>query len=665
GEIALRVIRTVAEAGLHSVAVYSDADRAAPHVRQADRAVRIGPATAAESYLSIPALLDAAARTGADAIHPGYGFLSERADFARAVTGAGLVFIGPPADVIEAMGRKDRARAIAQGAGVPVIPAADLRSLRASGADPSGSVLVDAVADQIGFPLLVKAVAGGGGKGMRIVRSAADLPGALAAAQREAGAAFGDDTMLFERYVEHGRHIEVQILADQHGKVVHLFERDCSVQRRHQKVVEEAPASTLRDDLRGMVLTAAVDLAREVGYVNAGTVEFLVAGDEVYFLEMNTRLQVEHPVTEAVTGRDLVALQLCVARGEALPFEQHDIQVRGHAIEARVYAEDPAYGFLPQAGLARLVHWPQQARVDAALESGQQVSTYYDPLLGKITASGATREAARLALVDALDTTAIVGLTTNVGFLRDLVASSAFSDLEIDTAWLDQHPQSGTPEAAPDVFWWLAAWAATVTAATGVPEHPFHTSDGWRLAGPPAWTPVQLTRTDAAGVGTESGDMESRALLVHPIHGTVMEAEREVRLAPRLGRDGWVHFELDGVSSQATVICSRGEVVVVHRGGTASFQRPDAFGRGHAAVVGGGSVAAPMPGTVLLVHVESGDEVAAGDTLGILEAMKMELALTAPFAGVVVDVHAVEGGQVDRGEPLFVVEPVEPDQGAP
>src|SRR5580693_7719100 len=454
GEIAVRVLRSARDAGLRTVAVYSDADLGAPHVRAADTAVRIGPAPAAESYLSIPALLEAARRTGAEAVHPGYGFLSERAAFARACEEAGLVFIGPPADVIEVMGRKDRARRIAVEAGVPVVPAVEET-------EADDTELARRAVAEVGFPLLVKAAAGGGGKGMRIVREAGALPEALAAARREALAAFGDGTLLVERYVERGRHVEVQILADQHGHVVHLFERDCSVQRRHQKVLEEAPAPTISAAVRDRLTAAAVRLARAVGYVNAGTVEFLAAGEDVYFLEMNTRLQVEHPVTELITGQDLVALQLRVAQGEELPLRQEDVTVTGHAFEARVYAEDPAQGFLPQAGTASVVRWPSRARVDAALEPGSEVGTWYDPMLAKIIVAGPTREAARGALVDALDDTAILGLTTNVGFLRRLAGSAAYRDAAIDTAWLDRHPGS-FPADGGEVARVAAAWLVAV-----------------------------------------------------------------------------------------------------------------------------------------------------------------------------------------------------------
>ncbi len=638
GEIALRVFRACAKVGLRSVAVYSDADRDAPHVRAADTATRIGPAPAGESYLSIPALLDAAARTGADAVHPGYGFLSERSAFARAVTDAGLVFIGPPADVMDLMGRKDKARQIAVAAGVPVIPAAD------SSADD-----LDTIVAQVGLPLLVKAAAGGGGKGMRIVRDAADLAAAIAAARREAASAFGDDTLLFERYVEHGRHIEVQVLADEHEHVVHLFERDCSVQRRHQKVLEEAPATEISDDVRRRVTAAAVALAREVGYVNAGTVEFLVSGEDAFFLEMNTRLQVEHPVTELVTGVDLVELQIAVAQGESLPFGQDAVTVRGHAIEARVYAEDPYAGFLPQGGTAQVVAWPARARVDAALEAGQLVGTNYDPMLGKIIVWGSTREVARRALVSALDESAVLGLTTNLGFLRELANSDAYRDAAIDTAWLDSHPdvfELRTPVAA----WCLAAWALATSreADTG---HPFGIGDGWRSGSPPAAVPIELTDAHA------SGPDATTVLAVDLTAGSIVGPNSSVAVRALASKGAALRLEVDSVVQEGHVLVDEHEVAVAYRGQTYVFRRPDAFGPGGRAPLSDGTIAAPMPGTVLAVQVGAGDHVAAGETLGAMEAMKMELALKAPFDGIVSRVDAVAGSQVALGATLFVVVP--------
>jgi 3-methylcrotonyl-CoA carboxylase alpha subunit/acetyl-CoA/propionyl-CoA carboxylase biotin carboxyl carrier protein len=639
GEIALRVIRAARAGGLRTVAVYSDADADAPHVRAADDAQRIGPAPATQSYLSIPAILAAARRSGADAVHPGYGFLSEQGAFARACSEAGLVFVGPPADVIDLLGRKDSARTIAIAAGVPVLPAV------LGGNDLPIAELTDRASVEIGYPLLVKAAAGGGGKGMRIVRHAAELPDAVASARRESLAAFGDDTLLIEKYVERGRHIEVQILADTHGKVLHLFERDCSVQRRHQKVIEEAPAVLITEEVRGLVTRSAVELARHVGYINAGTVEFLVDGDEAYLLEVNTRLQVEHPVTELITGHDLVALQLLVAQGLPLPFGQDDLTVNGHAIEARVYAEDPDNGFLPQAGLAGTVQWPPDARVDAALDSGQQVSTWYDPMLGKIIVHGATRTAARLRLLDALDQTAIFGIQTNVGFVRRLVASPSFAGSEIDTAWLDRNPDP-VPAGEPDLPRVAAAWVvAGDCAAAGV--GPFGTADGWRGAGLAAPTRVLL---ENAGV--------TRELVVDIRRGVVFDGDRSFSVRS-MGADKSTigHLlQIDGVRERFIMEIAQESVDIGYQGRSIQFFRPS--GRAQLAVASSdGQIVAPMPGLVTVVNTVVGKEVQVGDVLGVLEAMKMEHALTSPAAGVVAHVAVEPGDQVVVGQQLFSIDP--------
>jgi len=582
GEIALRVMRTCERLGIATVALHTDLDATAPHVREADEAVRV------ESYLDIEAVVAAARDTGAQAVHPGYGFLSERAAFAEALEQAGIALVGPSAKVMEQMGRKDAAREIAVADGVPVVPRGE-----------------DVRRGEWAGPILVKAAAGGGGKGMRIVRSAEEYDEAVAAAQREAASAFGDDTILVEKYVEHGRHIEVQVIADSHGTVRHLFERDCSTQRRHQKVLEEAPAPTIDEATRERVTSAAVDLARHVGYVNAGTVEFLLDADtgEVYFLEMNTRLQVEHPVTELVCGGiDLVEHQLRVAAGE--PLSIGEVALTGHAIEARVYAEDSFGGFLPQAGTATYVRWPQGVRVDHALESGQVVSTAYDPMLGKVIAHGATREEARQALVAALDDTAILGLTTNAGFLRALVAGDEFRDATIDTAWLDRHD---VPAPDPGPARELAAWEVHLR---GREEHGPFVSDGFRLGADPAPVVVDLDEPVTLGVP--------------PAH----------RPAAAVRHD---------------------RVEVVHHGQRFVFDRPDVMGD-HAAAAADGALTAPMPGTVLDVRVAEGDAVEEGQVLGVLEAMKMELSLKAPFAGTVTTVGAQQGRQVALGDTLFVVE---------
>ncbi|MFJ3406604.1 biotin carboxylase N-terminal domain-containing protein [Promicromonospora sp. NPDC090134] len=636
GEIALRIIRTARRLGLRTVAVHSDADTGAPHTRAADVAVRIGPTPAAESYLSIPALLAAAKETGADAVHPGYGFLSEQAEFARAVIGAGLTWVGPPPAAMDAMARKDTAREIARKAGVPV-----LESL----GNVSGGWF--AMQGSRTYPLLVKAAAGGGGKGMRIVRGEDELAAAIAAAGREAAAAFGDDTLVLERYVEHGRHVEVQVLADEHDTVLHLHERDCSAQRRHQKVLEEAPAPDLDPALRDALHTWAVSLAREVGYTGAGTAEFLVdttpGTGGAWFLEMNTRLQVEHPVTEEVVrvrGEriDLVEQQLRVAAGEPLGYTQDDVAVTGHAIEARIYAEDAFGGFLPQAGTATRVRWPASTgpttvRVEAGLEDGTVVPAAYDPMVGKIIARGPDREAARHALVDALDDTAIGGLVTNTGFVRALADSGAFRDGEVHTAWLDTHPLPA-PDPGPALV--AGAWAVASAAARAG-------GDGWRLGGPSADTWVEL---DDAVLRVSVARGEARR------DGAPPTSCRAVGGAA--GTDGLHLLELDGMTARFVVDVRPRSVEVSTRGHTFRFARPGGS-RAAEADLSDGVVVAAMPGALARVEVRDGETVTAGQSLGVLEAMKMEVALVAPSDGVV-RVRAAAGEQVAARQVLFVME---------
>jgi 3-methylcrotonyl-CoA carboxylase alpha subunit/acetyl-CoA/propionyl-CoA carboxylase biotin carboxyl carrier protein len=608
GEIALRVMRTATRMGIRTVAIYTDLDRTAPHVRAADEAVRV------ESYLDVDAVVAAARRARADAVHPGYGFLSERSTFARALEEAGITLVGPSADVMDAMGRKDAAREIAVAAGVPVVPRGE----------------------DVGFPVLVKAAAGGGGKGMRIVREESELAEARAAAAREARSAFGDDTLLVEKYVERGRHIEVQVMADAQGNVVHLWERDCSTQRRHQKVLEEAPAPTISPEVRELVTSSAVALAKHVGYRNAGTVEFLLddATGEAYFLEMNTRLQVEHPVTELITGLDLVELQLRVADGEPLPISQADVTAAGHAIEARVYAEDSFNGFLPQAGRTSIVRWPEGVRVDHALEPEQVVSTSYDPMLGKVVVHGPDREAARRALVDALDRTAILGLTTNVGFLRALAASDAFRDAAIDTAWLDRTTLPAPDDELPRVF---VAWVSAMLAAYEDSGQPFQ-SDGWRSGADPAPTIVELDRPVV--VDRHAGRVDGLAV-------------RQLSAANHV-----LTLEIDDERRSAVVNVQPHVAEVAYQGQRFVFERPDVFGD-HAVDLGDGAITAPMPGTVLDVRVTDGDRVESGQVLVVLEAMKMELSLKAPFDGTVSGLATAAGAQVALGHTLLEVEPHE------
>ncbi|HEY5787013.1 MAG TPA: biotin carboxylase N-terminal domain-containing protein [Microlunatus sp.] len=618
GEIAVRVLRTCRRLGIRGVAIFSDTDACAPHVRVADHAIRVA------DYLDIEGIVSAALAAGVTAIHPGYGFLSERAAFAKAVEDAGLVLVGPSSVVMEQMGRKDAARSIAVAAGVPVVPGYDL----------------DTPAAEMIFPVLVKAAAGGGGKGMRIVRRADELADAIAAARREAAAAFGDDTLLIETYVERGRHIEVQIIADGHGRVLSLHERDCSVQRRHQKVIEEAPAPTLQPVTRTKIIEAAVALASAVGYVNAGTVEFLLDSDSeaFYFLEMNTRLQVEHPVTEAICGGlDLVELQLLVAAGEPLVIDPEELGPYGHAIEARVYAEDPYAGFLPQAGTAALVRWPEGEgiRVDQALESGQDVTTDYDPMLGKIIAAGPDRETARRRLVEALERTAILGLTTNVGFLRAVAAGDEFAKAAIDIAWLDRtdlEPPSATEARAS------AAWLTARAVRRSDPGGPFG-ADGWRLAAPSAAMLVQLDRLLSVDLGA----------------GRVFGPDGEWSIVElSIGAHG-SRLALDDGDTEVSLLDMGHRVEISHLGQRFVFDRPDVFADPEQ-TAGGGAVTAPMPSVVVEVRVRSGDAVVGDEVLGIVEAMKMEVAVRAPFAGTVTDVLVCPGDRTRLGDHLFTVE---------
>ena len=637
GEIALRVLRTARRLGLRTVAVYSDADREAAHVAAADRAVRIGPPAAAESYLSIDAILRAAHREGASAVHPGYGFLAESASFAQACELAGLVFVGPSPAVIELMGRKDRARQVAVEVGATVVPAVQV-------GDESPALLADRVGDEVGFPAVVKAVSGGGGKGMRVVTRPDELQAALASAGREALAAFGDPSLFVERYLPFCRHLEVQIVGDGTGRVLHLFDRDCSVQRRHQKVVEEAPASVNSELARAQALDDALRIAAHVSYRSLGTVEFLAVGDEVFFLEMNTRIQVEHAVTEAVTGLDLVEVQLRLAGGEKLWLTQDEVTTEGHAIEARVYAEDPEHGFLPQAGRAALVRWPSGVRVDPALETGQEVGAWYDPMLGKLVAHGTSREAARRRLVDALDSTAIFGLTTNLGFLRRLVDSERFARAEIGTSWLDEHAaEFGTAD------WRIPIAAAALYLVEQARQQngrdPFG-RDGWRLGGPPAPTRLALVANgEHKELVIRLGPNDEEGSLVIEVADFAVEV-RGARV-----EGGQVIAEFDGALARFPVLAVPGAVLVAHRGTSFRFELGEAGGPPLASE--DDIVVAPLPGILVAVGVAPGDSVRPGDVLGVLESMKMEYPLKAHIVARVERVGFGAGSRVERGDVLF------------
>ncbi|MFJ6792164.1 acetyl-CoA carboxylase biotin carboxylase subunit [Streptomyces angustmyceticus] len=643
GEIAVRVIRTLRALGIRSVAVYSDADADARHVREADTAVRIGPAPAAESYLSVERLLDAAARTGAQAVHPGYGFLAENAAFARACADAGLVFIGPSADAIELMGDKIRAKETVREAGVPVVPGS------------SGSGLDDgqlaAAAREIGMPVLLKPSAGGGGKGMRLVREEALLADEIASARREARSSFGDDTLLVERWIDRPRHIEIQVLADGHGNVIHLGERECSLQRRHQKVIEEAPSVLLDEATRAAMGEAAVQAARSCGYRGAGTVEFIVPGKDpasYYFMEMNTRLQVEHPVTELVTGIDLVEWQLRVAAGEHLRHAQEDITLTGHAIEARICAEDPARDFLPTGGTVLALHEVQGdgLRTDSGLSQGVEVGSRYDPMLSKVIAHGPDRASALRRLRAALAQTVTLGVTTNAGFLRRLLAHPDVVSGELDTGLVEREAAGLVDGAVPDEVYAAAAavrQAALEPAAdAGGWRDPFAAPNGFRLGGEPApvrhW--LRVPGHDPVAHDVRPGAEASRQVTPDHVRVTVDGVLHTFRRSGDwLGRDGdsWQVTSHDPVAAAL---------------------------RGAAGAHGADTLAAPMPGTVTVVKVAVGDEVAAGQGLLVVEAMKMEHVISAPHAGTVTELDVTAGSTVAMDQILAVIAPHEDPDGA-
>lgn len=637
GEIAVRVIRTLRTMGIRSVAVYSDADAGARHVAEADAAVRLGPAPARQSYLSIDAVLDAVARTGAQAVHPGYGFLSENAAFADALERAGVVFIGPPAAAIRTMGDKITAKATVSAFGVPVVPGISRPGL-------TDDDLI-AGATEVGYPVLVKPSAGGGGKGMRVVHDAAGLPAALVSARREAAAAFGDDTLFLERFVQRPRHVEVQVVADGHGNVVHFGERECSLQRRHQKVIEEAPSPLLDAATRERIGAAACATARSVDYAGAGTVEFIVSADrpdEFFFMEMNTRLQVEHPVTEEVTGVDLVELQVRVAAGHALGVTQDDVRMTGHAIEARVYAEDPGTGFLPTGGTVLDVVESPDARTDSGIQPGTVVGSDYDPMLAKVIVHAQDRPAALAALDRALADTAVLGVTTNVDFLRFLLADSDVAAGHLDTGLLDRRLPDYVPHAAGDreliaaaAYRWLARWEAAS-------DDPWTRPSGWRT-GTHAATTVRLRaggRVEHVSVTGVPGDA-SAWIEDGDAHAVTASLDGRRLLVTVDGvRTSYVAAERAGV----VWLAGDGHVVQTEEVREAPV-RPDDEHAGDA------ELCSPMPGSVVAIGVEDGTVVSAGGVVVTVEAMKMEHALSAPVDGTVALLVAV-GDQVKVGQPL-------------
>jgi len=610
GEIACRVIRTARRLGIRTVAVYSDADAKALHARMADEKIHIGPSPARESYLAGEKILAAANAAGAEAIHPGYGFLSENADFAQAVIDAGLIWVGPKPDSIRAMGLKDAAKKLMAEAGVPVTP-----GYLGENQDPQQ---LKREADAIGYPVLIKAVAGGGGKGMRRVDEAGQFDDALESAKREAASAFGDERVLIEKYILSPRHIEVQVFGDTHGNVVHLFERDCSLQRRHQKVIEEAPAPGMSAETREAVCGAAVRAAKAVNYEGAGTIEFIadasggLTPDRIWFMEMNTRLQVEHPVTEEITGQDLVEWQIRIASGEPLPRSQDELRISGHAIEARLYAEDPSRGFLPSVGKLDHFDLGEEGRIETGVEEGDAISPFYDPMIAKLIARGDDREEALEALAAMLDEVEVWPVRTNAGFLFNAVLQPEFGSAEIDTGFIEKHLDELVPEAEPDEEIWRGA--AAVALAIAEDSDPFGGLAGFRVNAAPS-SSVTLGRAGSfRTIGTRDGEVAA-------VSGF---------------RDG--------------------ERVVAFYEGQAYEFALSARGTGTTHGIHDGEIEAPMPGKVTAVEVSRGQKVVKGQRLLTLEAMKMEHALTAPFDGTIAELPASAGAQVTEGQMLVKVQ---------
>jgi 3-methylcrotonyl-CoA carboxylase alpha subunit len=633
GEIACRIMQTARRMGVGTVAVFSEADRAARHVELADQAVFIGGSAPADSYLKGDVIIQAALATGAQAIHPGYGFLSENPDFVQAVTAAGLTFIGPSADAIRAMGLKDAAKVLMEKAGVPVVPGYH--------GDNQDDEHLAGAADVIGYPVLIKAVAGGGGKGMRLVESPAEFLVALESARSEARTAFGNDAVLVEKYVDRPRHIEVQVFGDG-ASALHLFERDCSLQRRHQKVIEEAPAPGMTQDMRAAMGAAAVKAAEAIGYKGAGTVEFIVDGsdglhpDRFWFMEMNTRLQVEHPVTEAITGVDLVEWQLRVAAGESLPCTQGDLSITGHAFEARLYAEDVPAGFLPATGTLTHLRFPDFSRADSGVRAGDTISPFYDPMIAKLIVYGTNREVALARLTRALSLTEVAGSVTNLDFLTALSRHEGFAAGEVDTGLIarDLAALTEVPRAEP----WVVALAALTAAG-------LHEGGDW-ATGFSLWQPVaQMVRLAQGG---EEIMAQITTLGTNLFRISVAEVEISVE---KQGKDWWI----DGCK-RAVSLFRTADSVSVFAGRAFAFDLPDPLARGGASAHGGNLIEAPMPGLLKAVEVKAGDTVVTGDRLAVLEAMKMEHVLSAPRDGVVAEVLVSEGTQVDSGAALIRLE---------
>ncbi|MBL8569833.1 MAG: acetyl/propionyl/methylcrotonyl-CoA carboxylase subunit alpha [Phreatobacter sp.] len=668
GEIAVRVIRTAKRLGLRTIAVYSDADANAMHVKLADEAYPIGPAPARDSYLVIDKIISVAKQAKAEAIHPGYGFLSERAEFAEACAAAGIVFVGPPASAIRAMGLKDGAKALMQKAGVPVVPGYH-------GAMQDGKFLKEK-AYEIGYPVLIKAVAGGGGKGMKRVDKAVDFDEALASAQREAQGAFGDPRVLIEKYVLSPRHIEIQVFGDTKGNVVHLFERDCSLQRRHQKVIEEAPAPGMPEAMRAAMGQAAVEAARAVGYVGAGTVEFIADGsaglqpDRFWFMEMNTRLQVEHPVTEAITGQDLVEWQLRVASGERLPLLQENLAIHGHAVEARLYAEDPEKGFLPSTGKLHALEFgmAEGVRIDTGVEEGAEVSPFYDPMIAKVIAHGATRDEALDRLGEALGGTVVAGPRTNVTFLKALTEAEGFRAGDFDTGFIDRNvealgavPQPMDAKAAAVGAHHLIRKQLKRFARSEDSESAMRAADPWSVVGSDGFV---LSSTAWARTQSILVDGEKQTVgLRWSVNGPVVTLEGREFPMDQVGR--WYPYGHDAqIDGEARAIERLDRVFVIRNGRQTEVRAFDSLDVDLDHLDGGGSVKAPMHGKVVQVFVEPGQQVEKGDRIAVIEAMKMEHTLVAPTGGTVTMVAVLAGEQVAEGAPVAAIEAAEGQEKA-
>ncbi|MEN6544337.1 acetyl/propionyl/methylcrotonyl-CoA carboxylase subunit alpha [Parvibaculum sp.] len=650
GEIAARVTRTAKRLGLRTVAVYSDADAGAYHVRQADDAVHIGPAAAKDSYLVIEKIIEAAKRSGAEAIHPGYGFLSENVAFAEACEKAGLIFVGPPASAIRAMGLKDAAKALMEKAGVPVVPGYH-------GAEQD-ALFLEGEAQKIGYPVLIKAVAGGGGKGMRRVDEPANFATELKSAQREALAAFGDERVLIEKYVTRPRHIEIQVFADAHGNAVYLHERDCSLQRRHQKVIEEAPAPGMPEEMRRAMGEAAVAAAKAIGYRGAGTVEFIADGskglsaDAFWFMEMNTRLQVEHPVTEAITGTDLVEWQLRVAAGERLPLAQKDIPLVGHAVEVRLYAEDPAKNFFPSTGKLTRLRLPSEEgiRADMGVEEGDEVSMFYDPMIGKIIAHGESRDVALAKMRRFLLDTEVAGPRTNLAFLAEIMGHDPFREADIDTGYIDRHIGALVPVQRLDAKALGAALVGYLSARGEALARdrwsPWSASDNWTLGGARSETLKLIAGEEALNIRVAPEGEGWRFT-----HGGV-----EHVVTGAMNAQGEVIATVDGLRLKAGFVSAGRGFSLVLRGATYDFTIPDPLDVDVATEGDTGALKSPMPGKIVAVMAEAGAHVKKGTGLVVMEAMKMEQTLAAAADGVIASVNVAPGDQVEAGAALVVFE---------